>query len=45
MRVPGGEGHRYQEDLVPLWAGVLGHDPMADYGAIQRAMRADEHTF
>lgn len=45
VRVPGGEGHRYQEDLVPLWAGVLGQDPMADYGPIQRAMRADDRIF
>ncbi|GAB48892.1 alpha/beta-hydrolase family protein [Mobilicoccus pelagius] len=43
--VPGGEGHRYQEDLVPLWAGVLGKDPMADYRSIQEAMRADYHVF
>lgn len=45
VRVPGGEGHRYQEDLVPLWAGVLGQDPMADYSAIQKAMRADDRVF
>ncbi len=45
VRVPGGEGHRYQEDLVPLWAGVLGQDPMADYTAIQKAIRADYRIF
>lgn len=45
VRVPGGEGHRYQEDLVPMWAGVLGMDPMADYGPIQRAMRADYRVY
>ncbi|GMA42269.1 hypothetical protein GCM10025883_43140 [Mobilicoccus caccae] len=45
VRVPGGEGHRYQEDLVPLWAGVLGQDPMADYSKIQRAMREDYRVF
>ncbi|MDO5627018.1 MAG: alpha/beta-hydrolase family protein [Mobilicoccus sp.] len=45
VRVPGGEGHRYQEDLVPLWAGVLGLDPMADYSGIQEAMREDYRIF
>ena len=28
---PAGHGHRYQEELVPAWAGVLGLDPDADY--------------
>lgn len=45
VRVPGGEGHRYQEGLVPLWAGVLGLDPMADYSRIQKAMREDYRVF
>jgi uncharacterized membrane protein len=36
---PAGHGHRYQEELVPAWAGVLGGDPEADYTAIQLAIR------
>ncbi|HEX2808749.1 MAG TPA: alpha/beta-hydrolase family protein [Kineosporiaceae bacterium] len=38
---PPGHGHRYAEELVPAWAGVLGYDPAAEYGAIQRAIAAD----
>ena len=38
---PPGHGHRYQEELVPAWAGALGMDPGADYSRIQRAIRRD----
>jgi uncharacterized membrane protein len=38
---PAGHGHRYQDELVPAWAGVLGLDPAGDYGAIQRAIARD----
>jgi uncharacterized membrane protein len=39
---PAGHGHRYQQELVPAWAGVLGLDPNADWGRVQRAI---EQTF
>jgi uncharacterized membrane protein len=35
---PAGHGHRYQQELVPAWAGVLGLDPTADYTPVQRAI-------
>ena len=35
---PAGHGHRYQQELVPAWAGVLGLDPDADWSGIQRAI-------
>lgn len=38
--VPGGSGHNYHEEMVPVWAAVLGAEPGGDYTAIQRAMRA-----
>lgn len=34
VAVPPGHGHEYKDEMVPLWAGVLGQDPMADYSAI-----------
>lgn len=45
VRVPGGQGHRYHEDLVPIWAAVVGRNPAADYGAIERAIRADYRIY
>jgi hypothetical protein len=41
---PAGHGHRYQEELVPAWAGVLGGDPEADYTAVQLAIRRHFRT-
>ena len=38
---PAGHGHRYQDELVPAWAGVLGLDPAADYTSIQQAIARD----
>jgi uncharacterized membrane protein len=38
---PPGHGHRFQEELVPAWAAVLGHDPEADYTRIRDAIRTD----
>jgi uncharacterized membrane protein len=38
---PAGHGHRYHEELVPAWAGVLGLDPAADYSRIARAIARD----
>jgi len=38
---PAGHGHRYREELVPAWAGVLGLDPTADYSRIQQAINRD----
>jgi len=38
---PAGHGHRYEGELVPAWAGVLGLDPAADYTRIQRAIARD----
>ncbi len=32
--VPPGHGHEYKNEMVPLWAGVLGMDPLADYSEI-----------
>lgn len=29
--VPSGHGHEYKAEMIPLWAGVLGLDPTADY--------------
>jgi hypothetical protein len=37
-RAPVGRGHRYTRELVPARAGVLGLDPTADYGPVQRAI-------
>lgn len=39
MRPPPGEGHRYRDELVPAWAGVLGHDPAGDHSAVIEAIR------
>lgn len=39
MRPPAGEGHRYRDELVPAWAGVLGQDPAADHSAVIEAIR------
>jgi uncharacterized membrane protein len=38
---PAGHGHRYQDELVPAWAGVLGLDPTGDYRRIQQAIARD----
>jgi uncharacterized membrane protein len=38
---PAGHGHRYQEELVPAWAGVLGLDPTADHSRVQKAIAHD----
>ena len=38
---PAGHGHRYQDELVPAWAGVLGLDPDGDYGRIEQAIARD----
>src|SRR4029453_17925513 len=35
---PPGHGHRYQEELVPAWAAVLGADDAA-LGRIERSIR------
>lgn len=32
--VPPGHGHEYKDEMVQLWAGVLGLDPLADYSLI-----------
>ncbi|GAA1154365.1 alpha/beta hydrolase [Ornithinicoccus hortensis] len=37
---PGGHGHNYHTEMVPVWAGVLGLDPTADYTAIEDALTA-----
>lgn len=37
--VPGGHGHNYHEEMIPVWAAVLGLDPTADYSAIEQAIR------
>lgn len=37
---PGGHGHNYHTEMVPVWAAVLGLDPVADYTAIQDALTA-----
>lgn len=34
VEVPPGHGHEYKDEMVPLWAGVLGMDPTADYSHI-----------
>lgn len=39
--VPPGHGHEYKDEMVALWAGVLGRDPLADYTPIIEAIRAD----
>lgn len=31
VAVPPGHGHEYKDEMVPIWAGVLGMDPLADY--------------
>lgn len=36
--VPPGHGHEYKNEMVPLWAGVLGLDPLADYSTIVAAI-------
>jgi uncharacterized membrane protein len=38
---PAGHGHTYREELVPVWAGVLGLDPNADYTRIQQSIARD----
>ncbi|WP_162802037.1 alpha/beta hydrolase [Ornithinimicrobium murale] len=35
-----GHGHEYTDEMVPLWAGVLGMDPVADYSEIIAAIDA-----
>lgn len=36
--VPPGHGHEYKDEMVPLWAGVLGMDPLGDYSEIVAAI-------
>nr|WP_281497261.1 alpha/beta-hydrolase family protein [Ornithinimicrobium sp. F0845] len=36
--VPPGHGHEYKDEMVALWAGVLGMDPMDDYSEIIAAI-------
>lgn len=36
--VPPGHGHEYKDEMVPLWAGVLGMDPLADYSELVAAI-------
>lgn len=38
--VPGGHGHNYHEEMIPVWARVLGVDPPADFAVIAEAIRA-----
>lgn len=38
---PAGHGHRYEGELVPAWAGVLGPDPAADHTRIRQAIARD----
>lgn len=38
LDVAPGHGHEYKDEMVPLWAGVLGMDPMADYSDIIAAI-------
>lgn len=41
VSVPGGHGHNYHEELVPIWAAVLGLDvPPERLARIERAIRA-----
>lgn len=40
---PAGHGHRYQEELVPAWAGVLGLDPTADWSRVQQSIERNYH--
>jgi uncharacterized membrane protein len=40
---PAGHGHRYHEELVPAWAGVLGRDPTADWSRIQQSIERNFH--
>lgn len=39
--VPGGHGHNYHEEMVPVWAAALGMDDLSpqDIGSIQDALR------
>ncbi|MFC0675330.1 alpha/beta hydrolase [Brachybacterium hainanense] len=39
VTMPGGHGHSYHEEMVPIWAAVLGRDD-ADVPAIVAAIRA-----
>lgn len=36
--VPPGHGHEYKDEMVPIWAGVLGQDPLADRSAVVAAI-------
>ncbi len=36
--VPAGHGHEYEDEMVPLWAGVLGQDPLADRSEVVDAI-------
>ncbi|HEY6745638.1 MAG TPA: alpha/beta-hydrolase family protein [Mycobacteriales bacterium] len=40
---PAGHGHRYHEELVPAWAGVLGLDPAADWSHVQQSIERNYH--
>lgn len=39
IRVPGGHGHAYHEEMVTMWAGVLGLDATVDRGALIEEIR------
>ena len=36
---PPGHGHRYQPELVPAWAAVLGASPELDLTRIEQSIR------
>jgi uncharacterized membrane protein len=36
---PTGHGHRYQEELIPAWAAVLGAPPQLDLDRIEQSIR------
>ncbi|MGO2608733.1 MAG: alpha/beta-hydrolase family protein, partial [Brachybacterium tyrofermentans] len=37
IKVTGGHGHSYHEEMVPIWAAVLGQDAPETDGAAQRS--------
>jgi uncharacterized membrane protein len=39
ISVPGGHGHSYHEEMVTMWAGVLGLDPTVDRGDLVEEIR------
>lgn len=38
ITTPGGHGHSYHGEMVPIWAAVLQADPTIDLGAVRRAI-------